>query len=438
MQDDPNTEKEELPEEGRFEMTPEEATAMGGGAGAPGSFNRKRVLITLCVAFSVVIGGGLVFNTLRPPQKTAASAESEIPASSTPTEFLSSLRDRSLRRAPEQAGQGGIQQGGERAAPEPEPLLPPALFSQPREAEPPRPAPPPQAQPAPPPPQMQQAPQSPPQPEPEPEPAYFRSSLIAPVQGNLFAQAAPPPPSSAAPMPQNAAYAASGNQTQGGQANAQAPDGAAGGAAYSGRYLGEGAVWAGTVVPGILVTAINTDLPGNVLARVTQNVFDSQTGQSLLIPQGTILIARYGSSVSYAQRRVQIVWDTMIRPDGFQADLTGANGVDRAGMSGQEAEYSENWFEYVKAAGIVTLFSVANARMTETAAKHATEASAANIAEANSSLVNQLGGNLVSRAMDIQPTLTVDNGTPVNIMLNSTLYLPPVPGYDATQKFILE
>jgi type IV secretion system protein VirB10 len=142
--------------------------------------------------------------------------------------------------------------------------------------------------------------------------------------------------------------------------------------------------------------------------------------------------------VSYAQKRVQIAWDVLIRPDGFTVELGGMNAVDRMGYSGQEAEYHENWFEYLKAAGIISVFSLANARMTEEAAKYASSETAAAVAQANSQYVNQIGGNFVSRAMNIQPTLTVDGGTLINIMLNKTIYLPPCGGYPASQKYILE
>jgi type IV secretion system protein VirB10 len=166
-------------------------------------------------------------------------------------------------------------------------------------------------------------------------------------------------------------------------------------------------------------------------------VFDAVVA-NLIELSGIDQVAAYNSSVSYAQSRVQIVWDIMIRPDGFQINLEGAGGVDRTGMSGQQAKYDENWFEYLKAAGIITLFSIANAKLVETAATYASEESTANIAASNSQLFGQLGGNLISRAMNIQPTLTVDNGTLINIMLNQTLYLPPVTGYPATQRYILE
>jgi type IV secretion system protein VirB10 len=210
------------------------------------------------------------------------------------------------------------------------------------------------------------------------------------------------------------------------------------GGGISGAYIGEDALWTGTVIPAVLETAVNTDLPGNVLARVSQNVYDSRTGKKLLIPQGSILVAKYNSSVSYAQRRVQIVWDLLIRPDGYQVELAGMNGVDAEGMSGAPAEYSENWFEYLKAAGIITMFSIANSKMAEEAAKYGTAETAAGVVAGNAEMVNQLGGNIVTRALNIQPTLTIENGGRVNVMLNKTIYLPPVEDVNVSEKYILK
>jgi len=454
MENKNDTQLEVPEEEPSFEMSAEEATGMGGGP-KPGMFNRKKVLIFICVFFAVIVGGGLIFNTLKPKKKSSAS-ETELTASGTSTAFLSSLRDQAVNRR-EQEQPGDIQQPQETEIETlPEPLLPPVSFAG-SQAEERRPAT--YVPPAPPP--SQTAPPAPQQGggvQPQPQPTYYRSSLVAPVQGSLFSSGAPVQAQqavSSAPQNQSSyndyySTAPSGTSAnrlqaseyalQNNQENKQSfydPSGS-GGIAYNGRYLGENSIWAGTVIPGILVTAINTDLPGNVLARVTQNIYDSQTGRSLLIPQGSVVIARYNSSVSYSQNRVQIVWDTLIRPDGFQLDFEGANGIDRAGMSGQEAVYHENWFEYLKAAGIITLFSLANAKMTETAAQYSSDAAASNIASANSDMVNELGGNIISRALNIQPTLTVNNGTLINIMLDKTLYLPPVNGYRPAQKYVLE
>jgi len=434
--------------EEKFELSPEEATGMGKPRG-PATLNRKKILMVLCISFSVIICGGLIINTLvSSKKKKAASASEQVQSvNSSSNEFLNSLRNRSFSRResePEPEKPEIPEAGGENLPPEP--ALPPVSFNKRPDNDAPQP-----------PPQQTAAP--PPQPPPSapvqnaPDPTYFKSSLVPQIQGRLFSQN---------PQMQAQAY-----QTQGGNLN-NAPSSAAAvnysgqmqdyalqnnqsnkqefnnssnnaGVVYDGHHLGGNALWTGTVIPGVLETAINTDLPGSVLARVTQNVYDSQTGRSLLIPQGTLLVARYNSSVSYAQRRVQIVWDTLIRPDGFQINLQGAEGVDRSGMSGQAARYSENWFEYLKAAGIITLFSVANSKMTETAARYAQdESTASGIASSNAGFVNQIGGNIVSRALNIQPTLTVDNGTPVNIMLNKTVYFPPVKNIQINQKYILE
>ena len=443
-------------EEQEFEMSPEQATNLGGDA-KPRVFNRKKVLITLCVSFAVIVCGGLLLNVLKPKKKSAPSQTEVSVSGGTSSEFLTSLRDRSVNRVTADAVEVSYQEQREHEE-EPE-LLPVVSFNNNYGVEsvssPPRPAQnqyPPPASPGPPAAEASQNQQ------PQQTPAHFRSSLVPAVQGSLFSQNVQTPQAVQAaaqgqadyflPASRNAAPAYSygsqsqvsdyalQNDQQGKQSFSESSNN--GGVVNSGYYLGENALWTGTIVPGILITAINTDLPGSVLARVTQNIYDSQTGRRLLIPQGTVLLARYNSSVSYAQNRVQIVWDTIIRPDGFQLDLEGAGGVDRAGMSGQSGAVNENWFEYLKAAGIITLFSIANARMTETAAVYAAEESASNAAASNSEVVSQLGGNIASRALNIQPTLTVENGTLINVMLNKTLYLPPVGGNPVTQRYVLE
>jgi type IV secretion system protein VirB10 len=421
-------------EEEKYEMSPDEATNLGGGK--PSVLNRKKILILICVFFAVFVCGGLILNSLK-PKKSKSSSETDLYASGSSSEFINSLQNRALNKREPEPPQ--IEPQEPEIIPEPEPLLPQVSFNKPNAPEPVRQAPPPVS------------PSHPPPAQNQPPPTHFKSPLVPAIEGRLFSQPAQPSPAAASNRPLADDYPSSARSysnpydraseyvSQNDQQNKMSfYDSSNGSNAGSGFYLGENSLWTGTIIPGVLETAINTDLPGDILARVTQNVFDSRTGQKCLVPQGTVLLARYNSSVSYAQHRVQIVWDVMIRPDGFQIELEGSLGVDKSGMSGQAARYHENWFEYLKAAGIITLFSVANARMTESAALYATDASAANIAEANSALVNQIGGNMAGRAMNIQPTLTVDNGAQINIMLNRTLYLPPVPSYPPSKKYILE
>jgi type IV secretory pathway VirB10-like protein len=432
-----------------------------------GAFQRKKTLMIICVVFAVVIGGGLLWNVNGGKKRKSAAAEQAARAANTPTEFLRNQMD----RTPDAAGRDG--KTGEGAVPDAPGVygdrLPDAVpyTGAPYGA-------------------YGAAPGNGPVPagrEGVPPPAGggapaaaksnpLESPLVPPfIAGSLFngqgqtraggpgagyasgpaAYGAPGQDAVADYLRQSLASpealsrglpggsgAASEYNAQNAQDNKQGfyDSGAGGGPLADGQYVGDNALWIGTMVPGILETDVNTDLPGNVLARVTQNIYDSQTGKRLLIPQGTLLVARYNSSVSYAQRRVQIVWDTLIRPDGFYMNLGGMNGVDQKGMSGQEAVYHENWFEYLKAAGLITMFSFANSSMTGEVAKVADTETAAAIAQSNAEFVNQMSGNVVSRAMNIQPTLTVDSGTLINIMLNKTVYLPPVADYPVNKRYI--
>jgi type IV secretory pathway VirB10-like protein len=229
------------------------------------------------------------------------------------------------------------------------------------------------------------------------------------------------------------AYAA-----QNDQAGKQKFYSSASGGGVSGSFLQENMLWIGTIIPAVLETAINTDLPGNVIARVTQNIYDSLTRKNILIPQGTILVAQYNSSVSYAQHRVQIVWDVLIRPDGYQVQLEGMNGVDPQGMAGLKAIYHENWFEYLKAAGIVSLFSIINSKMAEEISKYQSNEMAAGVIASDAQFIKDLGGNFVTKALNIQPTLTVENGEKINVMLNKNIYLPPFRNFEVKQRYTLQ
>jgi len=453
-------------DEESFDLSPEEATSLD--SSKPGVLNRRRILIAISVFFAVLVCGGVIFNSLKSGAKKKTQSEEELQASRSSSDFINSLQSRAARnRENEKDGSQAANQNhsfnpesdkSQNGIAEKEPLLPPAyISSSTRQTDLSKPQTP-QQQP------QTQYPASPKQSGGESpqysgggerqQPSHFKSQMVPQVEGRLFAQQpqfqqpsanqqvptrSPAEEYFAAAAGRNSAnaYAPSSDyDAQNAQQNKQDFLNAQNGES-PGFFIGANSVWQGTIIPAILENAINTDLPGDILARVSQNVFDSQTGKNLLIPQGTLLIARYNSSVSYAQHRVQIVWDSLIRPDGFQITL-GSNSADKSGMSGQAAKYSENWFEYLKAAGIITLFSIANAKMTETAAEVATPESSGNIAAANSSFVNQTGDNLISRAMNIQPTLTVDNGTQVNVMLNKNLYLPPVRSFPPVQKYILE
>lgn len=192
-------------------------------------------------------------------------------------------------------------------------------------------------------------------------------------------------------------------------------------------------LWSGTIIPAVLVTAINTDLPGVVIARVTSNVYSSQNGKHLLIPEGTQLFATYNSSISYGQNRVQIAWNKMIRPDGLEMDLGNLNGVDARGQSGNTGHVNTHPFQLAKALGIISIFSILNTKY---------ELNSSNNLYAQNAMADVYGKvtdmekEIVDRALDFQPTITISRGTVVNLITNRTLDIPPMENFPVTQKYV--
>ena len=117
-------------------------------------------------------------------------------------------------------------------------------------------------------------------------------------------------------------------------------------------------VKAGSYIPAALITGINSDLPGSVNAQVTDNVYDTVTGNYLLIPQGAKLVGEYNSNLTFGQKRVQVVWNRIIFPDGNSIDLEKMQGVDIAGYTGFHDKVDNH---YLKIYGNAVLLSLMGA-----------------------------------------------------------------------------
>jgi type IV secretory pathway VirB10-like protein len=118
-------------------------------------------------------------------------------------------------------------------------------------------------------------------------------------------------------------------------------------------------------------------------------------------------------------------------------ELEGMNGVDSRGMAGIRARHRENWFQYIQAGGLIAFFSVANATMVEQIARFGSDEMVASAVMGNAEFVRDIGGNLVSRAMNIQPTLTIESGEMINVMLSRNVHLPPVDSFPVTQRHVI-
>jgi type IV secretion system protein VirB10 len=181
-------------------------------------------------------------------------------------------------------------------------------------------------------------------------------------------------------------------------------------------------IMAGTVISAALITGINSDLPGMVLATVTEPVYDTKLGSHLLIPQGTRLIGEYDSQVAFGQRRVLLVWNRLIFPDASSLSLDRLPGVDTVGNAGLEDGVDRHWRQLLAGAALSTLIGVA----AELAAPDRNSSQV--VISARQSVqdsINQVGQELARRNLNVQPTLTIRAGYPVRVIVSKDLVLRP-------------
>ncbi len=183
-------------------------------------------------------------------------------------------------------------------------------------------------------------------------------------------------------------------------------------------------VMAGTVIAGALVTGIKSDLPGDVIATVTEPVYDTATGKFLLIPQGSRILGRYNSQVSYGQSRVQVVWNRVILPDTSSLTLDNLVGTDPAGYAGLEDGVDWHWGRIFAGAALTTLLGIGAELAAPENRQDGNRIVIAGRDSAQDS-INQVGKEITRRNMNIQPTLTERPGLLVRIIVNRDLVLRP-------------
>ncbi|SKA31448.1 TrbI/VirB10 family protein, partial [Consotaella salsifontis] len=180
---------------------------------------------------------------------------------------------------------------------------------------------------------------------------------------------------------------------------------------------------AGAVIPAALVTGIRSDLPGQITAQVTENVFDSPTGRFLLIPQGTRLIGTYDHGVEFGQRRILLVWNRLILPNGKSIVLERLPGADTQGYAGLEDGVDHHWWDLAKAAGLSTLLGVGTELATDDDDRLVQA-----IQNGAQDTLNDAGQEIIRRKLDVAPTLTIRPGFPVRIIVTRDLVLEPYGG----------
>jgi type IV secretory pathway VirB10-like protein len=180
-------------------------------------------------------------------------------------------------------------------------------------------------------------------------------------------------------------------------------------------------IQAGWVIAGALITGIESDLPGEITAQVTENIYDSPTGQFLLIPQGSKLSGKYSSQVSFGQTRVQVTWTRLTFPNGDSIILQNSSGSDPQGYSGLEDGVDNHWGALFKAAILSTVLSVGAEAGTSDSENNLAQA----IRQGASQSISQTGQQIVERNLNVQPTLTDRPGLPLRIIVDRDLVLAP-------------
>jgi type IV secretion system protein VirB10 len=190
---------------------------------------------------------------------------------------------------------------------------------------------------------------------------------------------------------------------------------------------------AGFVIPGTLISGVNSQLPGQIMAQTSQDVFDTATGKYKLFPQGSRLVGTYSSEVAYGQARVLVAWQRIIFPDGKAMDIGAMPGADGAGFAGFKDQVDNH---YVRIFGSALLMSAITAGVAYSQQNQNTGSLYAPNAQStlSSALGQQLGQatvQMISKNMNIAPTLEIRPGYRFNILVTKDLTLSkPYEAFD--------
>jgi type IV secretory pathway VirB10-like protein len=183
---------------------------------------------------------------------------------------------------------------------------------------------------------------------------------------------------------------------------------------------------AGTVIPSILVSELNSDLPGEIIAQVSRNVYDTASGNHLLIPQGTKLFGRYDSQVSFGQERLLVTWHRLIYPNAYTLELGGMAGHDQEGKAGF-ADRVNNHYGRIFGWGLLTSLLSAGYELSQPPQDRTGDRLPTHqqvVGAAVGQQMAQLGMEMARRNMRVQPTIEVRKGYRLNVMVNKDVTFP--------------
>lgn len=188
-------------------------------------------------------------------------------------------------------------------------------------------------------------------------------------------------------------------------------------------------VKAGSVIPAVMISGISSDLPGEVIAQVRENVYDTKTGRYLLIPQGSRLVGLYDAHVAYGQKRVLLAWSRIIYPDGNSFNLKGMPGADQGGYAGFFDQVDNHYFKIFGSAFLMSMISAGVQLSQPNSGSSGTYNQPPSVSQtvgaALGQQLGQTGMTMTQKNLNIQPTLEIRPGYQFNVMVTADLILPP-------------
>jgi type IV secretion system protein VirB10 len=193
----------------------------------------------------------------------------------------------------------------------------------------------------------------------------------------------------------------------------------------------------GKLIHAVLETAINTQLPGNVRAIVSRDIY-AEAGKNILIPKGSRLVGIYNTNLFQGQDRVFVVWNRVIRPDGVDM-MVNSLSTDALGRSGVEGYMDNRYGQMFASAVIGSILSIGIASAAEEISGEdgtttqsvgadgtftTTSTSSTQAAADSAARIGAVGARITDRMLDTRPRVVIDQGTPINVFVNRDLIFP--------------
>ncbi|MDP2000288.1 MAG: TrbI/VirB10 family protein [Rhodoferax sp.] len=177
----------------------------------------------------------------------------------------------------------------------------------------------------------------------------------------------------------------------------------------------------GKVIPAVLAKSLNSDLPGDITAITTVDVYDSLNSRYLLIPKGSVLIGEYSNRVRVGQNRMMFAFSRIVLPNGLSFDLPGNKGQDHMGMSGIKGEVDNHYFARFSSGVLIAILA---AKLESNNQQPVTNVASSGPSTAAGQVLSEIAKSDLSRSRDIQPTITIPAGTRINVQVSADMEFP--------------